>query len=536
MADKYVFIPYTMSSEQTKEALVEQLERLRKENEQLRKELLYLRQEKGNDNSVSFKEKYAVKILDSLPDMLTVFNHKEVGIEVVSNEETNHVGVTNKDFVGMHMCDMVPPEAYQNIHSNMRHAITTRTVSAAHHELDFNGKHHYYENRIFPLDEEYVLIMCRDITEGVSTQRQLEVFKSVLDKVSDSILAVAEDGTLVYANKQFIEEYGVTQELGTQKIYELPVSMKTKEAWEKRLQEVRDNDGSFAYRAAYVRKGENKKRIHQVSTFLIRENDQELTWFFTQDITDVIKKRDELRELNLLLDGILNNIPVYLFVKDPEDEFRYLYWNKAFADHSGIPASKAIGHTDFEIFPSHEDAEKFHKDDLELLRTHKRGVTSELGKGSTFYFTIPCEEVGERGKLFKVTRPESNNNPVNPSQQVKRILVAEDVESNFILLKNLIGKNYTLLWAKDGFEAVEIYKQYHPDLILMDIKMPRMNGLEATHIIRTYSKKIPIIALTAYAFEADKELALEAGCDDFVTKPLSEKILKKALDKYSATI
>ena len=68
----------------------------------------------------------------------------------------------------------------------------------------------------------------------------------------------------------------------------------------------------------------------------------------------------------------MNNIPVYLFVKDPEDDFRYLYWNKAFADHSGIPASKAIGHTDFEIFPLHEDAEKFHKDDLELLRTHKR--------------------------------------------------------------------------------------------------------------------------------------------------------------------
>ena len=80
-----------------------------------------------------------------------------------------------------------------------------------------------------------------------------------------------------------------------------------------------------------------------------------------------------------------------------------------------------------------------------------------------------------------------------------------------------------------------MYKQYHPDLILMDIKMPRMNGLEATHIIRTYSKKIPIIALTAYAFETDKELALEAGCNDFVTKPISEKALRRALDKHSVT-
>ena len=66
------------------------------------------------------------------------------------------------------------------------------------------------------------------------------------------------------------------------------------------------------------------------------------------------------------------------------------------------------------------------------------------------------------------------------------MLVAEDVESNFILLKNLIGREYTLLWAKDGVEAIEMYKQYQPDLILMDVKMPRMDGLEATHIIPSY--------------------------------------------------
>ena len=94
-----------MDSEQTKEALEEELELLRKENEQLKRQLLSLEQKKQTEEcTASFQERYAVRILNSLPDMLTVFNNDEVGIQVVSNEETNHVGISNKDFEGMRMC------------------------------------------------------------------------------------------------------------------------------------------------------------------------------------------------------------------------------------------------------------------------------------------------------------------------------------------------------------------------------------------------------------------------------------------------
>ena len=358
-----------MDCEHKLKALEQEIESLKEENRLLKEKLS---SSEKNFDGVSFKEKYAVRILDSLPDMLTVFNHEEMGIEVVSNEETNHVGVSNNDFKGMRMQDMVPKEAYHNIHNNLQKVISTGRGSTAHHELDVDGTLHYYENRIFPLDEEYVLIMCRDISERVATQQNLEIFKRILDRVSDSILAVSAEGTLVYANRQFIEEYGVKGELGTQKIYDLPVSLNTKEQFDKRVQEIRDNGGNFAYRAKYTRVGETKLRVHQVSAFMIQNQGEEMIWFFTQDITDVIKNRDELRELNYLMDAILNNIPVYLFVKDPEDDFRYLYWNKAFASHSKIPASKALGRTDFEVFPEYENAEKFHRDDLELIRTRER--------------------------------------------------------------------------------------------------------------------------------------------------------------------
>lgn len=114
----------------------------------------------------------------------------------------------------------------------------------------------------------------------------------------------------------------------------------------------------------------------------------------------------------------------------------------------------------------------------------------------------------------------------------KTILVAEDVESNFLLLKALLAKTYNLLHAYNGQEAIDMYTEHHPDLILMDVKMPIMDGLEATRSIRQLSQDIPIIALTAFAFDQDRVRVLDAGCNDFLTKPLSPPLLKQTLEKY----
>lgn len=115
---------------------------------------------------------------------------------------------------------------------------------------------------------------------------------------------------------------------------------------------------------------------------------------------------------------------------------------------------------------------------------------------------------------------------------LKTILVAEDVESNFLLLKAILGKTYHLLHAYNGQEAVDMFKNNNPDLILIDVKMPVMDGLEATRIIREESREIPIIALTAFAFDQDRIRVLEAGCNDFLTKPLSSPLLKQTIEKY----
>ena len=113
-----------------------------------------------------------------------------------------------------------------------------------------------------------------------------------------------------------------------------------------------------------------------------------------------------------------------------------------------------------------------------------------------------------------------------------RILVAEDTDSNFDLLEAILGKKHRLVRAHDGMEAVTMYDEVKPDLILMDIKMPNLDGLEATKIIRELSATVPIIAQSAFAYEQDRKAAQEAGCNDFIAKPIAHDKLKAVIKKW----
>lgn len=114
------------------------------------------------------------------------------------------------------------------------------------------------------------------------------------------------------------------------------------------------------------------------------------------------------------------------------------------------------------------------------------------------------------------------------------VLVAEDDESNFKLIKAIIGKKYDIKWAVNGAEMVELFKENQSEAkaVLMDIKMPIMNGLEATKIIREMSPNIPIIMQTAYAFSSDKENAMRNGATEVLVKPITLAALRNCLSAY----
>ncbi|MCE8825467.1 response regulator [Bacteroides fragilis] len=188
-------------------------------------------------------------------------------------------------------------------------------------------------------------------------------------------------------------------------------------------------------------------------------------------------------------------------------------------------------------------------------------VSSEVGTGTTFTFWLPLENVIQDTETETnshlpgeavgtqpsevlpakedTTRPkeettekEEDLRTTAAGTEKATILIAEDTDSNFDLLNAILGRKYRLVRARDGMEAVTMYDEVNPDLILMDIKMPNLDGLEATRIIRQLSAEVPIIAQSAYAYEHDRNAAEEAGCNDFISKPIAQEKLKEKIKKW----
>jgi CheY-like chemotaxis protein len=154
-------------------------------------------------------------------------------------------------------------------------------------------------------------------------------------------------------------------------------------------------------------------------------------------------------------------------------------------------------------------------------------VESEVGKGSIFFLTIPY-------KIGTILKPERIAYDTDYNWLNKTILIAEDEVANYTLLQSIIlPTKAKVIWVKNGKEAVDACKNNpNIDLVLMDIKMPEMNGLEATKLIRKESLTLPILAQTAFAMPQDEDNCLRAGCDDYLSKPLQvEEILNK-INKY----
>ena len=510
------------------EQLLKRIQELETENEKLRTQLNRRTSGAVDGAAEQTRAKYADRILDTLPDMMTVWTNSGVITELISSEETNHVGVPSERFIGMNIRELLPEEAYRNVRANLDHVLETKRGSTGRHDLTVDGELRHYENRIWPLDRDKVLCMCRDITEAVRTQKamndankrmklieqvvslgywfyysetnefyapdilpvlleresgadsvnadyyfehfvhpddrekarqllhynpelgekdyiefrivtddkvkylrhrvlresvekghrvvegyvqdvtpiieryhELEILKYAVNNASEEIFCCSLDGMFRFANRTFLSHHRITDDVAKYSLNDLKEGQYAPDGFEALVDRLRRNGGVLQNTCSYeLPDGESITMESMVYLLDDSFSDQKVVWFFCRDVTERVRQGNELKELNRLMEAILDNIPVYLFVKDPNDEFRYLYWNQSFVKHSGIPASQVIVKTDFEIFPNPADAAHFQRDDLELL---KRGelppfeeeysvVTGQKRIVNTVKMLVPVEE------------------------------------------------------------------------------------------------------------------------------------------------
>ncbi len=157
-------------------------------------------------------------------------------------------------------------------------------------------------------------------------------------------------------------------------------------------------------------------------------------------------------------------------------------------------------------------------------------VESEPGKGSVFYFTIPVITEAKHTVFRDFITAEASISDLSG----KTVMIAEDEITNYEFLRIFFANfNVRVLWAKNGLEAINLCETNPSiDLVLMDIKMPVMNGYEATKKIKAMRPELPVIAQTAYATLADKKEAFESGCDDYLSKPIQIKQLKDIIRQF----
>ena len=158
-------------------------------------------------------------------------------------------------------------------------------------------------------------------------------------------------------------------------------------------------------------------------------------------------------------------------------------------------------------------------------------MESEPGNGSVFYFTHPYEARSHR----TAPRNKDVSGNVNTGAPVKlKILIAEDDETSELFIETLVNKlSHEILHAESGTETIRLCR-INPDidLVLMDIRMPGMNGYETTRQIRQFNKDVIIIAQTAYALSGDREKAKEAGCNEYISKPIKKEELLGLIQKH----
>ena len=475
------------------------------------------------------------KVIEALPEFIFIFDDHFFITDVLIANDSVLLHPINQ-LMGGDGRTIYSPEVSELFIQNIHECLADGQLKEIEYPLDVEGKkRHYFQARIVPFENNKVLALIHDITTRVEHANELveakqraeesDRMKSVFlanmsHEIRTPLNAIVGFSEIVAMteNKEEKEEYVQIIQQNSNLLLQLINDILDLSRIESGKSEMHLQPTDMTTLLEEVGKVHNLKMRYGIE-LKIEHPDKEI-WTMTDRnrVTQVL--------FNFLSNAIKNtdggSITLGMSV---EDEWLKLYVRDT---GNGIPSDKLM-----KIFTHFEKVNEFAQGTglgLPICKSiidHLGGrveVESELGKGSTFSFYLPLYDINEMETY--------ENSPNKSGKKRKRILVAEDVESNYMQINALLNKDYTISWVRNGKEAVNSFLRDRPDLILMDIRMPVMNGVDAITKIRSISVDIPIIAVTANAFLIEQQQALAAGCNDVVAKPYSYEQLREKVEKY----
>ena len=489
------------------------------------------------EQHIKHLEEHNRKIIEALPEFIFIFDENFFITDVLMAPGTIllHPVEVLKGADGR---SIYSPEVSDLFLCNIRECLKDGNLKEIEYPLEVEGSKHYFQARIAPFEGNTVLALIHDIGDRIRRSEELIEAKrraEDADRMKSVFLANMshEIRTPLNAIVGFSEIMVLTENEEEKHEY-LEIIQKNSNLLLQLINDILD--------LSRIESGKSEMHFQQVEIAgLVDEVEKvhQLKMKLNVDLK-VVRPQGEFwtstdrnRVMQVLFNFLSNAIKntetgsIRLGLKQEGD------WLKLFVSDTGcgIPEEKLP-----QIFTRFEKLNDFVQGTglgLSICKSivERLGgrieVSSELGQGSTFALYLPYQEipveVAERSLSTKID---------SESVRHKKILVVEDIESNFAQLNILLKKEYTILWVRNGQEAINSFIREKPDLILMDIRMPVMDGIQATEKIRTISLSVPIIAVTAYAFYTEQQQAIQAGCNAVISKPYSLEKLKETIETY----
>ena len=489
------------------------------------------------EQHINHLEEHNRKIIEALPEFIFIFDDNFFITDVLMAPGTillHPVEVLR----GADGRDIYSPEVSDLFLYNIRECLQDGKLKEIEYPLEVDGIQHYFQARIAPFEGNKVLALIHDIGDRIRRSQELIEAKrraEEADKMKSVFLANMshEIRTPLNAIVGFSEIIAVTEN-EEEKLQYLEIIQKNSNLLLQLINDILD--------LSRIESGKSEMHFQKIEiSGLVEEVEKVHQLKMKTDVElKVIRPEGEYwtstdrnRVMQVLFNFLSNAIKntekgtITLGLKHEGN------WLKLYVSDTGYGIAKEKLPQIFTRFEKLNDFVQGTGLGLSICKSivERLGgrieVVSELGKGSTFALYLPYQEMPKEVVERRLVSGKSI-----AADRRKKILVVEDVESNFVQLNILLNKEYIISWVRNGEEAINSFVREKPDLILMDIRMPVMDGIQATEKIRTISLSVPIIAVTAYAFYTEQQQAIQAGCNAVISKPYSLEKLKETIESY----